>query len=158
MMRTGMGFDVHPLVYDRRLILGGVRIPHPKGLLGHSDADVLTHAVADALLGAAALGDLGKFFPDTDPRYRGVTSLLILAKTRKILAAKHFRIVNIDAIIAAEQPKIAPWREKICRNLAAVLRVNRSRISVKATTTEHLGFVGRGEGIAVWSVATITDQ
>lgn len=154
-MRIGFGYDVHPFVENRKLILGGVDIPFGKGLLGHSDADALCHAIGDALLGAAALGDIGKHFPDNDPQYKGISSLNLLEKIHTLLETKGYEIINIDSTIALEAPKVAPHIEQMCENLASTLNLSSSDISVKATTTEKLGFVGKGEGIAVYAVALI---
>lgn len=154
-LRTGFGYDVHRLVEDRPLILGGVNISYPRGLLGHSDADVLTHAVMDALLGAAALGDIGQYFPDTDPRYEGASSLDLLAAVARLLADKGLTVNNIDATVVAQAPKLAPHIPAMRANLARVLGLNPDRVSVKATTTEGLGFTGTGEGIAAHAVATV---
>ena len=155
MMRIGHGFDVHRLVPERKLILCGVEIPHHLGLLGHSDADVATHALMDALLGALALGDIGKLFPDTDPAYAGADSLKLLAKVLAHPALAGWELVNADLTICAEKPKIAPHREEMRRRLAAVCGVGIDRISVKATTTEKLGYTGREEGIAATAVVLL---
>lgn len=157
-MRIGFGYDVHKLTENRKLILGGVDIPYELGLLGHSDADVLTHSVMDALLGAAALGDIGKHFPDTDPAYKGVSSLFLLKKVCLLLKEQGFSVNNIDVTVAAQAPKLAPFLEDMRENLAAVLNTEISRISIKATTTEHLGFEGRGEGISSYCVCTICES
>jgi len=154
-MRVGIGYDVHALVEERKLILGGVEIPYEKGLLGHSDADVLVHAVMDALLGAAALGDIGRHFPDTDERYRGADSLQLLKKVRHLMQERGFIVNNIDAVIVAQKPKLAPYIEQMETNIADALQIPEDRINIKATTTEFLGFEGRGEGIAVQAVASI---
>lgn len=154
-MRIGFGYDVHKLVSGRKLILGGVFIPSELGLLGHSDADVLTHSVMDALLGAAALGDIGKHFPDTDPAYSGADSMLLLKKVCLLLADNGFSVNNIDVTIAAQAPKLAPYIDDMRKNLASVLETELATISVKATTTERLGFEGRGEGISSYCVCTI---
>lgn len=154
-MRVGFGYDVHALTEGRKLILGGVDIPHEKGLLGHSDADVLLHAIMDALLGAAALGDIGKHFPDTDGSFKNIDSLLLLEKTKEILSKNGFGINNIDSTIAAQAPKLAPHIEKMRENIARVLEIDISRVSVKATTTEHLGFEGRKEGISAYAAVTV---
>ena len=154
-MRIGMGYDVHRLVEDRKLILGGVEIPWEKGLLGHSDADVLVHAVMDALLGAAALGDIGQHFPDTDPAYKGVDSLQLLSKVGEILKEAGYEIGNVDATVIAQRPKLAPYREQMRVNMARALSVDASQISVKATTEEGLGFTGAGEGISAQAVALL---
>lgn len=154
-IRTGLGFDVHALVEGRKLVLGGVEIEHEKGLLGHSDADVVLHAIADACLGAAALGDIGMHFPDTDPAYRGISSLKLLAGVYDLLARDGWSIVNVDAVVICEQPKIAPHSQGMRRLIADALHTTPDRISVKGTTTERLGFTGRGEGIACEAVATV---
>ena len=153
-MRIGMGYDMHRLVAGRRLILGGVAIPFEKGLLGHSDADVLTHAICDALLGAAGLGDIGCHFPDTDPAWADIESLKLLDQVRAMIRGD-WVIANIDATVMAEEPKISPFREAMVSRLAAVLRLNRLQINIKATTLEGLGAVGRGEGIAAQCVVLL---
>ncbi len=153
-MRIGIGFDAHRLTEKRELILGGAHIPFDRGLLGHSDADVLTHAVCDALLGAAALGDLGRHFPDSDPDYRGISSLKLASRVGEMLAEHQHEIGNIDATIIAEQPKLSGYIPRMIENLAAALDINRSQVSVKATTTEGMGFTG-GEGIAAWATALL---
>lgn len=152
MLRIGHGYDVHRLVADRKLILGGVDIPYEKGLLGHSDADVLLHAVADAILGAVALGDIGKHFPDTDPAYKGASSIKLLHHVVTLAAGRGYRVGNLDATIVAQRPKLAPHIEEMRKNLAATLDADVEQINVKATTTEELGFAGRGEGIAAYAV------
>ena len=154
-MRIGHGYDVHRLVEGRDLILGGVKIPYEKGLLGHSDADVLTHAVMDALLGAAALGDIGKHFPDTDPAYKGADSLKLAQHVVKLLQDKGYRIGNIDATVIAQAPKLAPHIPLMKQNLARALDCDADQINVKATTEEHLGFTGEGLGIAAHAVCLI---
>ncbi len=154
-MRIGTGYDVHRLTEGRELILGGVKIPYEKGLLGHSDADVLLHAIMDALLGAAALGDIGQHFPDTDEQYRGISSLELLKKVREILEEHFFFVGNVDATIIAQRPKLAPYREKMRQNIAQALEIPADRVSVKATTEEGLGFTGAGEGIAVQAAALL---
>lgn len=151
-MRVGLGYDVHRLVPGRDLILGGVRIEHEYGLLGHSDADVLLHAIMDALLGAAALGDIGKHFPDTDERYRGISSVKLLRHVAELLKKEGYRVGNVDAIVVAERPKMAPYIEQMRKNIAEALSVEVGRISVKATTEEGLGFTGSAEGIASQAV------
>ncbi|CAB1080975.1 2-C-methyl-D-erythritol 2,4-cyclodiphosphate synthase (EC [Olavius algarvensis Delta 1 endosymbiont] len=156
-MNIGMGYDVHRLVNGRKLVLGGVVIPFEKGLLGHSDADVLAHAVCDALLGAAALGDIGLHFPDTDPKFKDISSLKLLARTFALVRAQGFKIGNIDATIFAEAPKIGPYRERMQENLANAVEVAPGCINIKATTTEGLGFIGRGEGIAAMCAALLVD-
>lgn len=154
-MRIGHGYDVHRLVEGRRLILGGVDIPWGKGLLGHSDADVLTHAVMDALLGAAALGDIGKLFPDSDPAYKGADSLVLLGRVVQVLAENGYEIGNVDATVLAQRPKLAAHIPLMRDRLAAAMGVEPSRVSVKATTEEGLGFTGAGEGIAAHAVVLI---
>ena len=154
-MRIGMGYDVHRLVEGRKLIIGGVEIPFEKGLLGHSDADVLLHAISDALLGAAALGDIGKHFPDTDERYKGADSLKLLEEVGRLLAEKGYTVGNVDATIVAQRPKMAPHIPVMRENIARVLHVDVDRINVKATTEEHLGFTGSGQGISAYAVAGI---
>lgn len=156
-MRIGCGYDVHALVPGRKLILGGVEIPYSSGLLGHSDADVAIHAIMDALLGAAGLGDIGKHFPDTDPEYQGVSSMVLLKEVQSFLQQKGYRVHNVDAVIVAERPKLAPYIETMCRNIAGALGIDRDRVNVKATTSEGLGFTGREEGIAAQAVVTILD-
>lgn len=156
-MRVGNGYDVHRLVEGRKLFMGGVDIPHEKGLLGHSDADVLLHAVCDALLGAAGLGDIGRHFPDTDERYKGIASLKLLGEVHRLLGAKGMRVNNIDATIVAERPKMAPHIPLMIGNIAAAVEVEPQVVNIKATTTEGLGFTGRGEGIAAYAVCTIED-
>ena len=153
--RVGNGYDVHRLVEDRSLIIGGVTIPYEKGLLGHSDADVLIHAIMDALLGAAAMGDIGQHFPDNDPQYEGISSLLLLEKTASLLKESGWSVGNIDATIIAQKPKMAPHIEKMRQNIASVLNIGQDRINIKATTEEGLGFTGRGEGIAAQAAALI---
>ncbi|WP_232199138.1 2-C-methyl-D-erythritol 2,4-cyclodiphosphate synthase [Thermosinus carboxydivorans] len=154
-MRVGIGYDVHRLVVGRKLILGGVEIPYEYGLEGHSDADVLLHAIKDALLGAAALGDIGRHFPDTDPRYKGASSLKLLARVKEILAENGYETGNVDATVIAQKPKLAPYIAQMNANIARVLGIDVDRVNVKATTTEGLGFAGRGEGIAAQAVATV---
>ena len=154
-MRIGHGYDVHRLVEGRSLILGGVRIPFEKGLDGHSDADVLTHAVMDALLGAAALGDIGKLFPDTDDRYLGADSIALLREVDRRLTEAGYRLGNLDVTVIAQRPKLAPYINQMRQNLAAALRTELQNISVKATTEEKLGFTGRGEGIAAQAVVLL---
>ncbi len=155
-MRVGMGYDVHRLVEGRDLIIGGVTIPYEKGLLGHSDADVLLHAVSDALLGAAALGDIGKHFPDTDPAYKGISSVILLEKVGELLADKGFLIENIDATIIAQAPKMRPYVDSMRENIAKALQIDVSQVNVKATTEEGLGFTGVGEGISSQAVCLLT--
>ena len=147
-MRTGIGYDVHKLVEGRRLVLGGTVIPFEKGLMGHSDADVLVHAVCDALLGAAGLGDIGVHFPDTDPAYKDISSLALLDRTAAMVREKGFAIQNVDTIVFAEAPKIRPYSQDMQQNLATAMNVDPGCVNIKATTTEGLGFIGKGEGIA----------
>jgi 2-C-methyl-D-erythritol 2,4-cyclodiphosphate synthase len=153
--RIGHGYDVHRLVEGRPLILGGVNVPYELGLLGHSDADVLTHAVMDALLGAAALGDIGRHFPDSDEAYRGADSLMLASRVAKLLGENGYRIVNVDATLIAQRPKIAPFMEQMRANLASALGVEVGQINIKATTEEHLGFTGEGLGMAAHAVCLI---
>lgn len=155
-MRIGHGYDVHRLVEGRKLILGGVEVPHTLGLLGHSDADVLTHAVMDALLGAAALGDIGRHFPDTDPAYAGADSLKLLDHVVELLEKKGYQVGNVDATILAQKPKLAPYIEKMRDNLAARMKVEPDQVNVKATTEEKLGFTGAEEGIAAHAVVLLS--
>lgn len=154
-MRVGMGYDVHRLVEGRKLILGGVEIPYEKGLLGHSDADVLLHAVMDALLGAAALGDIGKHFPDSDSEYEGISSMVLLEKVGQLLSKQNYIIENIDATIIAQKPKMLPYREQMEKNIAEALKIEKDRVNVKATTEEGLGFTGSGEGISSQAIAAL---
>ena len=154
-MRIGHGYDVHRLVEGRKLVLGGVEIPHDKGLLGHSDADVLVHAVMDALLGAAALGDIGIHFPDSDVQYEGISSMILLKEVGRLLRDKGYRVGNIDATIVAQRPKLAPYMSEMVRNIAGSLDVGPDRVNIKATTEEGLGISGTGEGIMAYSVCII---
>lgn len=155
-MRIGMGYDVHKLVENRKLMIGGVEIPYEKGLLGHSDADVLLHAVMDALLGAAAMGDIGKHFPDTDEAYKGADSMKLLERVGEMLAEQAFYIENIDATIIAQKPKMRPYIDTMRRNIADALRIDVSQVNVKATTEEGLGFTGSGEGISSQAICMLT--
>ncbi|MCY6960201.1 2-C-methyl-D-erythritol 2,4-cyclodiphosphate synthase [Clostridium brassicae] len=157
-MRVGMGYDVHRLAEDRKLILGGIEIPNPLGLLGHSDADVLVHAIMDSLLGAAALGDIGKHFPDTNAKYKGISSLKLLKEVKNLLYEEGYKIVNIDATIIAEKPKMAPHIPFMVKKICAALEIDENRLNVKATTEEGLGFTGSGEGIASQSICLITKK
>lgn len=157
-MRIGHGYDVHAFCEGRPLILGGVDVPCERGLAGHSDADVLAHAVADALLGAARAGDIGTLFPDTDPAYEGADSLVLLARVAELLRARGFEIVDVDATVAAQAPKLAPHRDAMRANLARAMGIPVEHMGVKATTTEHLGFVGRKEGIEAFAVALIDER
>lgn len=154
-MRIGNGYDVHRLVENRKLILGGVEIPYEKGLLGHSDADVLLHAVMDALLGAAALGDIGKHFPDNDPAYEGADSMKLLEEVGKLLQEKAYFIENIDATVIAQRPKLAPYIETMRENIAARLQIDKNQVNVKATTEEGLGFTGQGQGISAQAICLL---
>jgi 2-C-methyl-D-erythritol 2,4-cyclodiphosphate synthase len=155
MIRFGIGYDVHKLVENRKLILGGVEIPYEKGLLGHSDADVLLHAIKDALIGAIGEGDIGRHFPDTDNSYKGISSLILLEKVFQLLTEKGYRVNNIDAVVVAQSPKLAPFISQMVENIAKALQVENGLINVKATTTEGLGFAGTGEGIASYAIASV---
>lgn len=154
-MRVGMGYDVHRLTEGRDLILGGVKIPYEKGLLGHSDADVLVHAIMDALLGAAALGDIGKHFPDTDPEYKGISSIRLLEKVAALLEEEQYLVENIDATIIAQRPKMLPHIENMRKNIADALKISVEQVSIKATTEEGLGFTGTGEGISSQAICLL---
>ena len=154
-MHIGIGYDVHRLVKGRKLILGGIEIPFAKGLLGHSDADVLIHAVCDALLGAAGSGDIGRHFPDTDPEFDGISSMALLQRVHKIIQAKGFSVINVDTTILAETPKLQPYLESMQKNIAGTLGIAQHSVNIKATTTEGLGIIGKGEGMAALSVALI---
>ena len=156
-MRVGMGYDVHKLVEGRPLILGGVEIPHTLGLLGHSDADVLVHAIMDALLGAAALGDIGKHFPDTDPQYKGISSMKLLEHVRLLLEKNGYVVENIDATVIAQRPKLAPYIPEMKKNIARVLGIQEGQVNVKATTEEGLGFTGEGLGISASAVCLLSE-
>lgn len=153
-----MGYDVHKLIEGRKLILGGVQIPFEKGLLGHSDADVLLHAICDALLGATALGDIGKHFPDTDPTFHNADSMLLLAEVVELIKNEGYDIGNVDATVVAQRPKLAPYIEEMVRNISKVLQVERSQVNVKATTEEHLGFTGEGLGISSSAVCLLIER
>ena len=155
MMRIGLGYDVHAFAEDRRLIIGGVDIPYEKGLFGHSDADVLTHAIMDALIGALREGDIGRLFPDTDPAYKDADSLKLLEHVGALVRERGFRIVDIDSVIKIQQPKMAPHREQMRANIAAALGIDVSQVGIKATTTEWLGYEGRGEGASAQAVALL---
>lgn len=157
-LRIGLGYDVHKLTIDRKLILGGVTIPYEKGLLGHSDADVLIHAIIDSLLGAAALGDIGKLFPDTEEKYKGISSILLLKKVASILKDNHFRIVNIDSTIIAQKPKMAPYINEMINNISEALCIDNNKVNVKATTEEGLGFTGLGQGISAQSICLLEEM
>ena len=154
-MRVGIGYDVHKFAEDRKLILGGVEIPYEKGLLGHSDADVLLHAIMDALLGAAGLGDIGKHFPDTDEKYKGISSIKLFKHVINLLNENGYQVVNISAVVMAQRPKLAPFIEKMNENIAKEANISLNRVNVAATTTEKLGFVGRGEGISAQATVTL---
>jgi 2-C-methyl-D-erythritol 2,4-cyclodiphosphate synthase len=156
-VRIGQGFDVHALAGGRRLVIGGVEIAHDKGLAGHSDADVLLHAICDALLGAAALGDIGRHFPDTDPRYKGIDSRELLRHVAKLVRGEGLEVSNVDATIVAQAPRMAPHIPKMVANIAADLAIDAARVNVKATTTEQLGFTGRGEGIAAQAICLVEE-
>ena len=155
MLRIGHGFDVHAFAAGRKLVLGGVDVPCERGLAGHSDADVVAHALMDAVLGALREGDIGKLFPDTDPAYEGADSLVLMARVADLARERGWRVVDVDCTIAAQAPKLAPYREQMRSNMAAALGVPVDAVGVKATTTEHLGFVGREEGIGAWAVALL---
>ncbi|GAB6169069.1 2-C-methyl-D-erythritol 2,4-cyclodiphosphate synthase [Clostridium carnis] len=157
-MRIGLGYDVHRLVEERDLILGGVRIPYEKGLLGHSDADVLIHAIMDSLLGATALGDIGKHFPDTDEKYKGISSIELLKEVGKLLEANGYLINNIDSTIIAQKPKMSPYIQNMRENISSALNININQINVKATTEEGLGFTGAGEGISSQSICLLISK
>jgi 2-C-methyl-D-erythritol 2,4-cyclodiphosphate synthase len=155
-MRVGLGYDAHRLVAGRPLILGGVDIPHTQGLLGYSDADVLSHAIGDALLGAVGAGDLGTHFPDKDPAYKDISSLILLARIMEVVRARGYKPVNIDATIVAQQPRLAPYIPAMQANLAPILGLTPAEVNIKATTTELMGFAGRGEGLAAYAVVLVT--
>ncbi len=155
MIRVGLGYDVHALIENRKLILGGVDVPYSQGLLGHSDADVLLHAIMDAILGALALGDIGKHFPDTDERYRGISSLELLKHVNRLLEERGYKVYNLDSTVVAERPKLAPYIESMRQTIGDALETDMEFISVKATTTEKLGFTGRGEGISAYAIVSL---
>ena len=157
-MRVGIGYDVHRLAPGHRLVLGGVEVPSPQGLIGWSDADVLTHAVIDALLGAVAMGDIGKYFPPGDPQYKDISSLVLLTRVGDMLREKGWQVVNIDATIVAEQPKLRDYIDSMCQNLSQALSIAADSVSVKASTSEQLGFAGREEGMVAWAVALISKE
>lgn len=156
-MRVGFGYDVHAFVEGRPLVLGGVEIPHTHGLLGHSDADVLLHAIADALLGAGALGDIGRHFPDADPAYKGISSLLLLERTVELIRREGFSVHNVDSTLVLQKPRLAPYISEMVKEIARVLGLPVSAVNVKATTTEKLGFTGRQEGVAAYAVALLEE-
>ncbi len=155
MFRVGIGYDVHALEPGYSLIIGGVKIPHEKGLKGHSDADVLVHAICDALLGALSLGDLGQHFPDTDPQFKGISSLKLLSRVSELIREKGYTVVNVDSVVVAQRPKLAPFVNRMRENISSVLGILPSQVSVKATTTERLGFEGREEGISAQAVVLL---
>jgi 2-C-methyl-D-erythritol 2,4-cyclodiphosphate synthase len=157
-MKIGIGYDVHGLTAGRKLIIGGVSIPFAKGLTGHSDADVLLHALCDALLGAAGLDDIGCFFPDTDPKYKNISSIKLLEKTTEIIDKNNLCLVNADAVLLAEAPRLAPYKKAMQRNIAEAMQVNTACINIKATTSEGLGFIGKGEGIAAMCVVLLAEK
>jgi 2-C-methyl-D-erythritol 2,4-cyclodiphosphate synthase len=154
-MRVGIGYDIHRLVEERKLFLGGVEVPYIKGLLGHSDGDVVLHAISDALLGALAMGDIGQHFPNTDPSYKGISSVLILKKVMQLVSSKGYRVNNVDTMVIAEEPKIMPFKEKMVENVASALGLDRSAVNIKATTNEGVGAMGRGEAIAAYAAVTL---
>ncbi len=156
MFRVGIGYDAHKLVEGRELILGGVKIPYPKGLLGHSDADVLIHAICDALLGALSLGDIGYYFPPTK-EFKDISSLKLLMKVKELIKSEGYEVVNIDSVVVAQRPKLAPYKDKMEENIAGALSVSKNKVSVKATTTEGMGFEGRGEGISAQAVVLLRE-
>lgn len=157
-VRFGIGYDVHRLIVNRKLILGGVEIPFIKGLVGHSDADVLCHAFSDALLGAAALGDIGKHFPDTDPRFKDISSIVLLRHVGGLIRSNNYEIINLDATVVLQAPKIGPYIKRMRENVAQALNVHEHQVSVKATTSEELGFIGLGDGAAVYAIAAISQN
>ncbi|MGM0501917.1 MAG: 2-C-methyl-D-erythritol 2,4-cyclodiphosphate synthase [Bacillota bacterium] len=157
-MLTGIGYDVHRLEPDQDLVLGGVELDYSLGLLGHSDADVLLHAIADAILGALGAGDIGKHFPDDDPQYKGISSLILLQEINELVESRNLKVNNIDSIIIAQKPKLAPYIEKMEQNIAEVLKLEIARVNVKATTTEKLGFVGTEQGIAAQAVVSVKEE
>ena len=158
MIKVGIGYDIHKLVKGRKLILGGVEIKFSKGLLGHSDGDALTHAIIDALLGATGKGDIGKYFPDTEHRYKNISSIILLKETIELLAKNKYKINNLDTIIIAESPKIAPYAEKIKENLSPILKINKELINIKAKTNEGIGEIGKGKAIASFAIVNITQH
>jgi 2-C-methyl-D-erythritol 2,4-cyclodiphosphate synthase len=157
-MRVGFGYDVHKLVPGRALILGGIEIPHEYGLLGHSDADVLLHAICDAMIGAAALGDIGKHFPDTNPEFKGISSLILLDRTAALLRSRGFRLQNVDSTIVAQRPKLSPFIPEMVTRISGTVGISADCVSIKATTTETLGFAGREEGIAAYAVVLVEER
>jgi len=157
-MKIGIGYDVHRFAKNRKLIIGGVEIPYKKGLLGHSDADVLLHAITDALLGAAGLGDIGEHFPDKDPEYKGISSILLLKKTASLLKEKGYKIVNIDSIVITEEPKLSPYKDEMKKNIAEALEISPENVNVKGKTEEKLGFTGRKKGIKAEAAALLSEE
>ncbi len=155
MLRVGIGYDAHRLVEGRKLVLGGVEIPYSKGLLGHSDADVLLHSICDAILGALSLGDIGELFPDTDERFKGISSLLLLKEVNSTLKSRGYKVLNVDSVVVAQKPKLKPYREQMVKNISSVLDILPSQVSVKFTTTEGMGFEGKEEGISAQAVVLI---
>ncbi|RKQ63586.1 2-C-methyl-D-erythritol 2,4-cyclodiphosphate synthase [Thermovibrio guaymasensis] len=155
MLRVGIGYDAHRLVEGRKLVLGGVEIPYSKGLLGHSDADVLLHSICDAILGALSLGDIGELFPDTDERFKGISSLLLLKEVNSTLKSRGYKVLNVDSVVVAQKPKLKPYREQMVKNISSVLDILPSQVSVKFTTTESMGFEGKEEGISAQAVVLI---
>jgi 2-C-methyl-D-erythritol 2,4-cyclodiphosphate synthase len=156
-MKVGIGYDIHRLVTGRRLVLGGVEIPFEKGLSGHSDADVLVHSICDAILGALGKGDIGLYFPDTDPKYKDISSLILLGKVSEIMAKANFRINNLDAVIIAQSPHLSPYIQEMGKNVSKVLNSSREVINIKATTNEGLGLIGQGEGIAAYAIVSLRE-
>jgi len=156
-MKVGIGYDIHRLVAGRKLVLGGVAIPFEKGLFGHSDADVLVHSTCDAILGALGKGDIGRHFPDTDPKYKDISSLILLEKVCEIMAKANFRVNNLDSIIIAENPHLSPYIEEMAKNISKVLKIGRELINIKATTNEKLGAIGQGEGIAAYTIVSLRE-
>lgn len=157
-MRVGIGYDIHRFTEGRRLVLGGAEIPYIKGLIGHSDADVLLHAVCDAMLGAAGEGDIGRHFPDTDPKYENISSLLLLKRVWEIISSKRFKVHNVDTILIADEPKIEPFRETMKDNISRVIKIEKEKINIKATTSEGVGAIGRGEAIAAHAIVLLENQ
>jgi len=158
MMRIGIGYDIHRLVEERKLFLGGVEVPYIKGLLGHSDGDVILHAIADALLGAVALGDIGQYFPNTDPNYKGISSSQIVKKVMQLVSEKKYKVNNVDTVVIAEEPKIMPFKDKMADLISGVLGIDRANVNIKATTNEGVGAMGRGEAIAAYAVVTLIER
>jgi 2-C-methyl-D-erythritol 2,4-cyclodiphosphate synthase len=157
-MRIGIGYDIHRLVEERKLFLGGVEVPYVKGLLGHSDGDVILHAIADALLGAIAMGDIGQHFPNTDPDYKGIASSQIVKKVMQLVAEKKYRVNNVDTVVIAEEPKIMPFKDRMADSIAGALGIDRANVNIKATTNEGVGAMGRSEAIAAYAVVTLVEK